>query len=179
MQRKGQHFAQVLLATDLSQKLRTALEFAVAVAILMFVTGIAAENMQSAVIRSQAAEAFMMTSDVKVAMIAYRAENGEWPSEREDIISTALSEGYDLGKYVDRIELGTDGALSIVFDDEYSSEPLQNRRLTYRPSTSVEDPAAPIVWVCARYPVLDGLEPSGVDETDIETIHLPSICREH
>ncbi len=167
-----------MAATDLSQSLRSTLEFGAAVAVLMIVTAIAAESMQSAILRSQAAEAFMMTSDVKVSMMAYRAERGEWPAEAADLENSSLSEEDRLARYVDRLELGADGALTVVFGDQYPSAPLQNRRLTLRPSMPVDDQGAPIVWVCARHPILEGFAPSGVDETDIESIHLPFVCRE-
>ncbi len=167
-----------MAATDLSQSLRSVLEFCAAVAVLFLVTAIAAESMQSAVIRSQTAEAFMMTSDVKVSMMAYRAETGEWPSEPAELANSSLDEEDLLGRYVDHLELGANGALSVVFGKEYPSAPIQNRRLTHRPSVSIEDPGAPIVWVCGQHPVLEGLAASGVDETDIKAINLPSACRE-
>ncbi len=179
MRRKARHYAHLLAATDLSQTLRSALEFGVGVAALMFVTAFAANSIQSAILRSQAAEAFSMNGTIKVDIVAHRAVHGEWPADAEDLANATLMEPFEAGMYVDHFELGEGGAFTAVFDAEDSSAALRGRQLTYRPSSLPDDPSAPIVWVCGRYPLVDGFAPSGVDRTDIEPINLASVCREH
>ncbi len=179
MRSRVRHYAHLLAATDLSQSLRSALEFGAGVAALMIVTAFAANSIQSAIFRAQAAEAFSMNGGIRVDIVAHRAVHGEWPATAEELANSTILEPFEAGKYVDRFELGEGGAFTAVFDVDDSSAVLRGGQLTYRPSSLPDDPSAPVVWVCGRYRLVDGFETSGADRTDIEPINLPSVCREH
>ena len=179
MRRRARHYAHLLAATDLSQSLRSALEFGAGVAALMIVTAFAANSVQNSILRSQAAEAFAMNGTIKADIVAHRAVHGEWPATAEDLANATLMEPFEAGMYVDHFELDEGGAFTAIFDDDDSAAALRGAQLTYRPSSLPDDPSAPIVWVCGRYRLVEGFETSGVDRTDIEPINLPSVCREH
>ncbi|MDJ0908008.1 MAG: pilin [Woeseiaceae bacterium] len=179
MNRRARHYAHLAAATDLSQSLRSTLEFGAGVAALMLVTVFAANSIQHAVVRSQTAEVFAMASTVKVDIVAHRAVHGEWPADANELANASLMEPFESGMYVDRFQLGEGGAFTATFDVDNSSEAIQGRQLTFRPTSLSGSPNTPVVWVCAQHRLVEGFEPSGVDQTDIEPINLPSVCREH
>lgn len=167
------------MASDVSQKLRAALEFGAVVAIIMALTAFAVRSFETYVVQSQIVEAFMLTSTVRGEMVAFRAEYGRWPSSEEELHSTSLSKDSGLGRVVDHLELREGGAISVVFDEENSAEKLQMRRLTFRPLLVISELSGPISWVCASHQTPDGLIVEGLDETDIDTSLLPSACRKY
>ena len=179
MRRRARHHAHLAAATDLSQSLRSALEFGAGVAVLMLVTAFAAHSIRSAIVRTQTAEAFSLISTIKVDMVAHRAVHGEWPAEAEQLANSSLLEPFESGRYVDRTELGEGGALTVIFDEQDSAEAISGGQLTYRPASLADNPSTPVVWVCGRHRLVDGFAESGVDRTDIEPINLPSVCREY
>ncbi len=179
MRRKSRHYAHLLAATDLSQSLRSALEFGAGVAALMIVTAFAANSIQSAVLRTQTIEAFSLTSAVKAEMIVHHAVHGEWPTDADDLASSPLQDPFELGKYVDRIELGDAGVLTVVFDADDTASGLRSGQLSYRPASLADNPGTPVLWVCGRHRPLDGFVASGTDRTTIDNMNLPSVCREH
>lgn len=166
------------MATDVSPKMRSMLEFGAAIAILMGLTAMVAKKLESYVIQSQITEAFGLTATVRSDMIAYRAEHGDWPSSDNELGNSTLSEVSNVGKYVDHLELGKEGALTSVFGDDSAAAGLKGRRLTVRPLTLVANPSAPVSWVCGQHRYPSELSPGGVDETDVDPSDLPSTCRE-
>ncbi len=179
MDRNSRTFAILFMASDVSQKLRSALEFGAVISIIMALTTLAVSNFETYIVQSQIAEAFMLTSTVRGEMVTFRAENGRWPSNEPELHNPTLSQESDLGKVVDHLELRSGGAISVVFDRVNSAANLQGRRLTLRPLLVSMETSGPISWVCAAHQIPEGLTPGGVDETDIELSHLPSACREY
>lgn len=179
MNRKSRHYAHLFAATDLSQSLRSALEFSVGVAALMLVTAIAVHNLQTAILRAQTVESITLISTARVDLVAHHAVHGEWPSSTSELASPAFEEGKSGGRYVDRIELDENGAMTVVFDTERSAEDLRGAQITYRPSALADRTGTPIVFACGRHKVIDGFTASGVDRTNLEPLSLPSVCREH
>jgi type IV pilus assembly protein PilA len=178
MNRKTQIFANLFMVSDISQKLRSALELGTVVAIIMTLTAMSVRAFEIYIIRSQVSEAFMLTSLVRVEMVTFRAENGRWPSNGPALHNSTLSQESNLGKFVDYMELQDGGAISVVFNEESAAAKLQGRRLTLRPLLVSATSSGPISWVCASHQVPEGLSVSGFDGTDIGPTLLPSACRE-
>ncbi len=169
----------LIMATDLSQRMRSALEFGTVVSLLIILTVLAISRFETYVVQSQIAEALFMSSTIRGEMVTHRAEHGDWPATDVALANATLVEEFDVGAYVDRFELGRDGAVTAVFSDDSSAERLRKRRVTFRPLTLPADPGAPVAWVCGphRYPT--ELVPGGIDETDIAPTDLPSACRNY
>ncbi len=179
MDRNARTFATLFMVSDVSQRLRSALEFGAVIAIIMALISFAARNFETYIIQSQISEAFMLTSTVRGEMVTFRAETGRWPSNEAELHNPTLSQESGLGRVVDHLELRDGGAISVVFDDESSAANLQGRRLTLRPLLVTSEPSGPISWVCASHRIPDGLAVGGIDETDIDAAQLPSACRKY
>lgn len=167
------------MVADASQRLRSAIEFGAAVAVVTVLVALAVREFETYVIHSQVVEAFILSSTVRGEMVTFRAENGRWPSDAAELHNATLSQPSMLGSVVDHLELNDGGAISVVFGDDTPAVDLRRRRLTLRPLLVTAEPGAPISWVCAshRYPA--GFTAGGIDETDIEVSRLPSACREY
>ncbi len=179
MKRSARNFAMLFIASDASQKLRSAMEFGAVIAIIMVLTTFAIRNFETYIVQSQITEAFGLMSTVRAEMVVYRAEHGEWPAEEPELHDSTLSQERGLGQFVDHLELLEGGAISAIFDNEVSASNLRGRRLTFRPMIVSSDPSAPIFWACGAYRVPQGFTPGGNDETDIDPSQLPSACREY
>ncbi len=169
----------LIVAADLSQRLRSALEFGAAVGLIVVLTALASSRFNEYILHAQVAEAFSVTSTLRPELVLYRAQHGHWPASATDLPHSELEAGpeYQAGRYVDRVDLLDDGTLSAVFDSEHSRPRLANRRLAFRPQTHADDPGAPVVWTCGNFDPVPGLSMSGSNTTDITPADLPSICR--
>ncbi|MEM7432899.1 MAG: pilin [Pseudomonadota bacterium] len=167
----------LLIATDLSQRLRSAIDFGAAVTLLMLLSAIAVGGINHYVAQAQLTEAFMLSTTVKGELITYRAQHGHWPPADAQLPVSALRDPESLGNYVDTMALGGGGALTSTFQSEGLAQSIQGRRLTLRPLVSPYDSSAPVAWVCGANRHPEPLTPSGNDETNIEPEALPSICR--
>ncbi len=169
----------LVLATDLSQRLRSALEFGATAGLVILLTALAVSRFETYVLHAQVSEAMMVTSTIRPDIVVHRAQHGEWPASADDLQHSELEVAprRSGGKFIDRVELGSDGALSVVFDAEDSHARLANRRLTFRPQTRSDEPGAPVVWTCGLYKPAPGLTLSGDNLTDIAAGDLPSLCR--
>ena len=179
MSRNSRTIISLITATDLSQRMRSILEFGVAMALLMSLMAIAVSRLETTIIQSQISESFNLSSTVRSELVVHRAERGEWPGSASELANSTLAEESSLGAYVDHLQLGQDGALTAVFDNDSSALGLQERRLTFRPLTHPADPGAPVAWVCASHRYPSELVPGGIDETDIAQADLPSACRSY
>lgn len=173
------HIAQIFVATDLSQKLRSTLEFGAVVAIVMLLTVLAVRNYETFVVRSQLSEALTLTSTVKAEMVAFRAYHGRWPRTETEFHDPTMRQESSIGKFVDHIALGEGGSLSAVFGNKNAASALSGRQLTIRPMLVSSSPGSPVFWACAKYNAPVGFTASGPDETDIEISNLPFACRGH
>jgi len=179
VEREQHVIAELLVVSDVSQKLRYALEVCTVIAIIMLLLALSARSFETHLVRSQIAEAFMLSSTVREEMIAFRAGTGRWPSSEPELQNATLSERSGVGSVVDHLELLDGGVISAVFDEQRSAAHLQGRRLSFRPSTVDGDGSAPITWLCAAHRVPEGRIVSGRDDTDIAPALLPSACRSH
>lgn len=179
MANRNRQVSQIFIATDISQRLRSALEFGAVISIILLLTTLALKNFEASIIRSQLSEAFQLTSTVKAEMVIYRAQRGHWPETGTELHDSTLSQEKDVGKFVDHMILNENGSLSIFFGGSDSASPLEGRQLTMRPMLVSGSPGSPVFWACAGYRAPDGAIPSGPDKTDIEKAYLPSVCRDY
>ena len=176
---KNQKLAQIFIATDISQKLRSALEFGAVISIVMLLTILALKNYETIIVRAQLSEAFNLTSTVRAEMIVYRAQHGHWPNTAAELHNPTLSQEKNLGQFVDHMTLNEDGSLSTFFGGTDSASLLSGRQLTMRPMLVTGNPGSPVFWACSGYSAPDGVSPSGPDKTDIDLVHLPASCRDY
>lgn len=169
----------MIVATDLSQKLRSTLELGAVVSIIMLLTALALRNFETFIIRTQLSEAFSLTSTVRGEMVVYRAQHGYWPKTEAVLHNSTLGEENGLGKYVDHMALNENGSFSTFFGGTHTASHLSGRQLTMRPMLVSGSPGSPVVWACAGYGAPQGMVPSGPDKTDIDTAHLPASCRDY
>ncbi len=169
----------MFIATDIGQKLRSALDFGAVISIIMLLTALALKNYETNIVRAQLSEAFMMTSTVKAEMVVYRAEHGDWPKTEAELNNSTLSKEKDLGQFVDHMTLNENGSISTFFGGSDTASVLSGRQLTMRPMLVSGSPGSPVVWACSSYSAPDGFMPSGPDKTDIEIAHLPASCRDY
>lgn len=179
MANRTNQIAEILIATDISRKLRSSLEFGVVISIVMFLTAFAIRNYEANILRVQLTEAFSLTSTVKTEMVVYRAQHGHWPKAEAELHNSALSQEKDLGKFVDHMTLNENGSLSTFFGNSNSASPLRGRQLTMRPMLVSGSPGSPVFWACSGYSAPDGVTPGGPDKTDIAMAYLPSSCRDY
>ncbi len=179
MRRIQRAIADLGMASELSRRMRSALDFSFAVGLLMVLTVIGVSNFENYLIRGQIAEAFALSSTVKGDMITHRAERGDWPASESEFANATLSEQSNLGAYVDRFELGPNGSLTANFSEVDAARRLQRGRLTFRPVSHPSDPGAPVAFVCGSHRYPDGLLAGGEDKTDIASSDLPSACRNY
>lgn len=167
----------LIVAADISQKMRFALEFSVVVALILGLTAIAVPDYNAYFARGELTESLVLSSTVKADMMAFRAERGEWPASQTVTGSSALPEGAPMGRYVDYMTIGENGSLTAVFRQDSGPSRLNGQRLTIRPLTITGAPGAPVPWVCGSHGFPRDLTPGGIDETDVEVSVLPAICR--
>ena len=169
----------IFVATDISQKLRSALELAVVAATVMLLVALALRSYETTIVRGQLAEAFFLTSTVRADMMVYRAQHGHWPENEAELHSSTLSQEENIGTYADHMTLHESGALSTIFGGEDTVLQLHGRQLTMRPLVVPGHPGSPVSSACAAFRPPDGLVASGPDNTNIETTHLPASCRDY
>ncbi|MEO0576642.1 MAG: pilin [Pseudomonadota bacterium] len=168
----------LMLAAGMSHRMRSTLEFGVAMALLLLLSAMAVARFESYLTKSQIMEAFSLSSALRVDMMVHRAQQGHWP---ETISALGYDDvtNYDIGAYVDHLDISADGALTAVFQEGSATPRLQGRRLTLRPLIHPNNAGAPVLWVCAQHQYVAGLVPGGLDETDIAPINLPLACRNY
>lgn len=168
----------LLIATDNAPAFRGALELCMTVTVIMVLTGFYAVLGSGFVGKSGLAEAFILSSTMRVDMMTFRAGNGRWPSRPGELGGGQLTDT-SLGRNVAHIELGAEGGLTYVLrGTPRYGEALANRRLTLRAGTVAGDTGAPVSWYCAHRAAPPGISVAAVDETDVPGEYLPSICRE-
>lgn len=174
---RSQYLDSFLIAADDAPAFRVVFELCIAVAVIMVITGYYAAIGSEYVGKTALAEAFNLSSTMRVDMIAFRAQHGRWPPRSAELASAQPTDPA-LGGSVARVELGADGAFTYVFRNAPSTgADLANRRLTLRPGTVAGIGGAPVSWYCARGAAPAGIAITGVDETDLPDELLLSICR--
>lgn len=165
----------LLIAADNSRGFRPVLEWCAVAAILLILNGSYAHIAENTVTKATLTEGFMLATTARVDLVTFRAQHGRWPSPGDSVGAELTETG--LGRYVDRIELGRGGAMTIVFGA--SPDPAVNdRRLALRPGAVAGNATGPVAWHCGRWRPPAGVVVAADDETDIPEARLPGACRE-
>ena len=143
----------------------------VMIAILGILAAIAIPAYQTYTIRAQVNEGFLLTSQMKSAVVKKYMSTKSWPVSIDDLsLSQPMS-----GRYV--AALGVDhGTVSVTYGNR-ANPLIAGRVLSFRPL--VTGPGA-ITWTCG-YANVSGREdpnnPIGPDLTDVKPQFLPGECR--
>ncbi|MEL6868887.1 MAG: pilin [Pseudomonadota bacterium] len=179
MDDKGRQLAQFHIATDLSHKLRPALEFAAVACIVMLMIALGTRSLETAITRVQVAEALNLAGTVKADLITYRAQHGDWPGSATELANSTVNQQASVGGYVERIELHAGGSLLSIFSDGGLQSPMQDKQMTMQPVVTSNVSGVPIFWACAGYRASDKTLKRGLDSTDIDAAYLPAICKDY
>lgn len=126
---------------------------------------------QDYMIRSQVAEAFVLTSAIKAATAEYYLRELSWPASLKELDFQRTPRG----RYVAAVTMNN-GTIVIRYGVRANSR-ISRHRLTLRPTT---DKHGDIVWSCG-YSADAGVDPASgpasPHATDIARRYLPGICR--
>lgn len=143
----------------------------VGIAVLGILAAIAIPAYQSYTIRAQVSEGFVLTEQLKTAVVKSFQSNGVWPSS---ISALGLSQPMS-GRYV--ADLAVDrGTISVTYGNQANSL-IANHRLSFRPLLGDN---GLVLWTCG-YSSPNGSEdsanPPAPNLTDISFQFLPAACR--
>ena len=136
-----------------------------------FFAAIAIPAYQDFMIRSQVAEAFVLTSAIKTATAEYYLRELAWPASLKDLDFQRTPRG----RYVAAVTMKK-GTIVIRYGVRANAR-ISRHRLTLRPTT---DKHGDIVWSCGYADDLGvdpGSGPAAPHATDIARKYLPSTCR--
>jgi type IV pilus assembly protein PilA len=148
----------------------TLLELMFVVGIIGILAAMAIPPYADYVIRARVAEAFSLVQPVQEAIRNYHAHTGIFPKNNN---AAGLIEAEQIsGSDVSAVEV-SDGVIHVRIK---LNQEIQT--LTLRPELVKADLATEMMgWTCGYAKATAGMEAHGVDRTDIEPRHLPSICR--
>lgn len=136
-----------------------------------FFAAMAIPTYQEFMIRSQVAEAFVLTSAIKTATAEYYLRELAWPASLKDLEFQRTPRG----RYVAAVTMNK-GTIVIRYGVRANAR-ISRHRLTLRPTT---DKHGDIVWSCG-YADDTGVDPASgpasPHATDIARKFLPVICR--
>lgn len=134
----------------------TLIELMTVVACIGVLSSIAIPAYQDYTIRAQVAEGLSLSSGVKVAVVEYFVENGDWPNNN---VKAAVANHNDiLGNYAKSVRVNKN-EIEIMYGNR-AHKAISNKKLTLTATESF----GYFKWNCA----------SGA----IENNHLPSSCRQ-
>jgi type II secretory pathway pseudopilin PulG len=169
----------MMIATDMSQRMRSALESGVVIAIIMLLTALAVGRAESFITRVQTSEAIVLNSSVRYDLVTYRASHGHWPASAGATSSSLLNNAERAGRYVVGSDLGPDGSVTFIFGNRSgSASRLHKKRLTFRPGLVTGDAGSPISWYCGGRRPPPGIAIRGDNQTDIAPDNLMKDCRQ-
>jgi len=141
----------------------TLIELMIVVAIIGILAAVAIPQYQNYVARAQVAEALVLASGAKMALVEYRSNTGEWPRSNEQ---AGLANAFEIaGKYVKRLGINHDGGIgegeiTVIFNGTAHTK-IANGRL----DLVATDEGGSISWICKS-----GGAPN-------ITSYLPSSCK--
>ena len=123
----------------------TLIELMIVVAIIGILAAIAIPQYQNYVARAQVAEALVLASGAKIALVEYRTNTGEWPDSNE---LAGLANALKItGKYVERVAVNytgsSQGTITVIFNGTAHTK-IANGQL-YLVAT---DEGGSISWIC-------------------------------
>jgi Tfp pilus assembly major pilin PilA len=142
----------------------------VGVAVLGILAAIAIPAYQAYTIRAQISEGFLLTEQLKTAIVKSRQSNGVWPSSISELrLSQPMS-----GRYVTSLAVDN-GTVTVTYGNQ-SNRLIATHRLSFRPW--VGDNGL-VMWTCG-YSLPgdreDSASPPAPNLTDIPSQYLPSAC---
>ena len=142
--------------SDMSPRLRFALEFVAVVCIVMTLSGIAVRKMMHLYDRAIVVESFALAEGNRTDSVLAYAETGLWTREATEPESGSFG----------LAQLQTDGSTVVTFGDAYGSSGLRGRKVVLSLRQSSPWTSNVFSWTC-RSPetAAGGIEPASLPET--------------
>jgi len=124
----------------------TLIELMIVVAIIGILAAVAIPQYQNYVARAQVAEALVLASGAKTALVEYRTNTGEWPKSNE---KAGLANAFKIaGKYVERVGVNHnggigEGTITVVFNKTAHTK-IAGEQL----NLVATDEGGSISWIC-------------------------------
>lgn len=116
------------------QKGFTLIELMIVIAIIGILAVIALPAYQDYTGRAQVSEAITLMEGQKSAVVEYYADKGEWPTSND---KAGIASATDIkGKYVAKVEVGTDGALTATMKFTDVNNDIKGKTVTLKPETA-------------------------------------------
>jgi hypothetical protein len=139
------------------------------IAVVGILAAIAIPAYQNYTIRAQVTEGFVLTEQLKSAVVKSYQSNGVWPSSISELrLSQPMS-----GRYV--AALSVDGGTITVTYGNLANPLIANHRLSFRPLLGDN---GLVLWTCGySSPGSDSANPPAPNLTDIGFQYLPAACK--
>ncbi len=157
-----------------SEKGFTLIELMIVVAIIGILSSVAIGSYSYYIIRTQISEAVSLSTSIKLSVIEHYQQTGEFPLDNS-ALGIDVDTNYS-GSYTTSISV-ENGAIHVTLGNRARSE-LSSKVLSVRPAYIASDTAAGLLWLCGYSPTPAGMTVSGANLTTIDTLYLPSVCRD-
>ena len=151
----------------------TWIELVLILAVIGILAAMAFPAMQDQALRKQVKEALALAVVAKTGVQTVWALEGEMPNNNN---KAGIPEPEKIiGSFVAAVHVH-DGAVTLTLGNQASKQ-LHGKKVTLRPAVVPDQKVVPISWLCHVFPVPQGMEVHGKDETDVLPQWLPVECR--
>ena len=151
----------------------TLIELMIVVAIIGILASIALPSYQTYTTRAQVVEALTLAEEIKGAIKEYYKYKGEFPADNAS--AGVPMPQYLIGNYVKGITV-ENGAMHVKLGNKVSAA-VKGKVLSLRPLVVTGSPQSPISWNCGYSDAPEGMEAVGDNETTVDSMFLPAMCR--